>query len=210
MANSSPAQVFSAHLLAALAKAGVRNFFLAPGARSQALAIAAGQLASAGKIDLHVRLDERSLGFTALGTWLSTQLPGSDTDAALHPIRYAQVMRARLAQHLLDPSSEENLRAEVYLAALFAQLDRLEQKPLGDLLNKLPLSGRIYDVLLRQDGPYHPLLDIARAQGEFDRPHQLPAICEQHDMGLEIVNRGLIRMLATSRDHAAKRSERLL
>lgn len=141
------------------------------------------------------------LGFTALGAWLSTQLPGSDTDAALHPIRYAQVMRARLAQHLLDPSSEENLRAEVYLAALFAQLDRLEQKPLGDLLNKLPLSGRIYDALLRQDGPYHPLLDIARAQGEFDRPHQLPAICEQHDMGLEVVNRGLIRMLATSRDH---------
>jgi 2-succinyl-5-enolpyruvyl-6-hydroxy-3-cyclohexene-1-carboxylate synthase len=64
----SPAQAFAAQLLAALAKAGVRNFFLAPGARSQALAIAAGQLADAGKIDLHVRLDERSLGFNALGS----------------------------------------------------------------------------------------------------------------------------------------------
>ncbi|MFM6939502.1 MAG: hypothetical protein ACKOUD_02640 [Rhodoluna sp.] len=59
MTSTSPAQVFAAHLLATLAKAGVRNFFLAPGARSQALAIAAGQLASAGKIELHVRLDER-------------------------------------------------------------------------------------------------------------------------------------------------------
>ena len=91
MTNSSPAHVFSAHLLAALAKAGVRNFFLAPGARSQALAIAAGQLASAGKIDLHVRLDERSLAFTALGSALASGEPSviittSGTAVAnLHP-----------------------------------------------------------------------------------------------------------------------------
>jgi 2-succinyl-5-enolpyruvyl-6-hydroxy-3-cyclohexene-1-carboxylate synthase len=89
--SSSPAQVFAAHLLAALAKAGVRNFFLAPGARSQALAIAAGQLASAGKIDLHVRLDERSLGFNALGSALASGEPSviittSGTAVAnLHP-----------------------------------------------------------------------------------------------------------------------------
>ena len=91
MTSSSPAQVFAAHLLATLAKAGVRNFFLAPGARSQALAIAAGQLASAGKIDLHVRLDERSLGFTALGSALASGEPSviittSGTAVAnLHP-----------------------------------------------------------------------------------------------------------------------------
>ena len=71
MTNSSPAQVFSANLLASFAKAGVTNFFLAPGARSQALAIAAGQLALANKITLHVRLDERSMGFTALGAALA-------------------------------------------------------------------------------------------------------------------------------------------
>ena len=89
--DSAPAQVFAAHLLAAMAKAGIRNFFLAPGARSQALAIAAGQLASAGKIDLHVRLDERSLGFTALGAALASGEPSvvittSGTAVAnLHP-----------------------------------------------------------------------------------------------------------------------------
>lgn len=91
MTSSSPAQVFAAHLLAALAKAGVQNFFLAPGARSQALAIAAGQLAAAGKIKLHVRLDERSMGFTALGSALVSGEPSvlittSGTAVAnLHP-----------------------------------------------------------------------------------------------------------------------------
>ncbi|MEY4437353.1 MAG: hypothetical protein RL100_817, partial [Actinomycetota bacterium] len=91
MADLVPAQNFAAHLLAALAKAGVRNFFLAPGARSQALAIAAGQLADAAKINLHIRLDERSLGFNAIGAALASGEPSvlittSGTAVAnLHP-----------------------------------------------------------------------------------------------------------------------------
>ena len=89
--SSSPAQIFAAQLLATFAKAGVRNFFVAPGARSQALAIAAGQLADVGKIDLHVRLDERSMAFTALGSALASGEPSilittSGTAVAnLHP-----------------------------------------------------------------------------------------------------------------------------
>ena len=62
----SPAQIFSAHIIAELAAWG-RNFWLAPGARSQALAIAAAQISEAGLAKLYVRLDERSLGFSALG-----------------------------------------------------------------------------------------------------------------------------------------------
>jgi len=47
------------------------DFWLAPGARSQALAIAAAQLAQAGISNLRVRIDERSLAFTALGASVS-------------------------------------------------------------------------------------------------------------------------------------------
>jgi 2-succinyl-5-enolpyruvyl-6-hydroxy-3-cyclohexene-1-carboxylate synthase len=91
MSKSSPAQEFAAHLLAAFAGAGVDQIFLAPGARSQALAIAAGQLADADKADLFVRLDERSLAFTALGSSLASGKPNliittSGTAVAnLHP-----------------------------------------------------------------------------------------------------------------------------
>ena len=69
---TNPSQVFAAELLANLVASGVRDFYLAPGARSQALAIALSQLADAEKISLTVRLDERSLGFTALGRALAT------------------------------------------------------------------------------------------------------------------------------------------
>ncbi len=149
------------------------------------------------------------LGFRELGRWLVEQLPGSEPDRDLHPVRYAMVMRSRLAQHLLATGSDDNLRGEVYTTALLARLDRLLHQPLGELLHRLPLAGRVFDALLRHDGPYHPLLDVARALGEPGELHRVPAICQRHDVSLEHANRALIRMLATSRDHASKRSERL-
>lgn len=141
------------------------------------------------------------VGFSALDQWLVEQLAGADTDLAMHPVRYGQVMRARLAQHLLDSGSEEELRAEVYTTAIFAQLDRLMHEPLAHLIDRLPLNDRVADALVSRMGPYHPLLDIARAQGDADAIHQLAGICEQHEISLEHANRALLRMLSTSRDH---------
>jgi hypothetical protein len=140
------------------------------------------------------------MGFGALKRWLGEQLPDSETDLELHPVRYAQVMRSRLAQHLLDSGAAEELRAEVYLTALFAELDQLLQQPLAPLLQQLPLSNRLLDALLRQTGPYAALLDVARAQGDFDHLHMLPAVCHAHGITLEHANRSLLRMLASSRD----------
>ena len=141
------------------------------------------------------------LGFTALDRWLVEQLAGADKDLALHPVRYGQVMQARLAQHLLDPESDEELRAEVYTTAIFGQLDRLLHEPLAPLIGHLPLSPRVADALLSRTGPYFSLLDISRAQGDAERIDRLPGICEQHEVTLEHANRALLRMLATSRDH---------
>jgi 2-succinyl-5-enolpyruvyl-6-hydroxy-3-cyclohexene-1-carboxylate synthase len=74
--TKAPAQVFAANFLANLVGTlEVRHIYLAPGSRSQALAVAAEQLASAGKVKLHVRIDERSMAFSALGTALATQTP---------------------------------------------------------------------------------------------------------------------------------------
>ena len=72
---SSPAQRVAAELLALLTASGVEHIFLAPGARSQSLAIAAAQLADAERVQLHVRLDERALGFNALGAALASGQP---------------------------------------------------------------------------------------------------------------------------------------
>lgn len=68
-------QEFASGLIAQLARYGVRNFYLSPGSRSQALALAANSLHEAGIAQLTVRLDERSLAFTALGAALASRAP---------------------------------------------------------------------------------------------------------------------------------------
>ncbi|MFT4263626.1 MAG: 2-succinyl-5-enolpyruvyl-6-hydroxy-3-cyclohexene-1-carboxylic-acid synthase [Nocardioides sp.] len=53
--------------VAALIEAGVREVVLAPGSRNAPLALAAYDAERAGALRLHVRIDERSAGFLALG-----------------------------------------------------------------------------------------------------------------------------------------------
>ena len=68
-------QIFSAHLMAALTELEVEQAFLSPGSRSQSLAIAAQQLHDVDRLTLRVRIDERSMGFTALGAAKATGMP---------------------------------------------------------------------------------------------------------------------------------------
>ncbi|UNK71593.1 thiamine pyrophosphate-binding protein [Microbacterium sp. H1-D42] len=73
--TSAPASDAAAELLAGLIGHGVRDLVLAPGSRSQAVALAAVGLARAGALRVHVRIDERVAGFTALGIARETRVP---------------------------------------------------------------------------------------------------------------------------------------
>ncbi|WP_399540551.1 2-succinyl-5-enolpyruvyl-6-hydroxy-3-cyclohexene-1-carboxylic-acid synthase [uncultured Microbacterium sp.] len=70
-----PATDAAAALLAGFVSRGVRHVVVSPGSRSQALALVAAELESAGLIHLHVRIDERVAGFTALGIGRETGTP---------------------------------------------------------------------------------------------------------------------------------------
>ncbi|MDE0546152.1 2-succinyl-5-enolpyruvyl-6-hydroxy-3-cyclohexene-1-carboxylic-acid synthase [Microbacterium sp. C7(2022)] len=74
---ASPATDASAALLARLVELGVEHIVLSPGSRSQALALAAADLERRGAIALHVRVDERVAGFTALGIGRETRVPAA-------------------------------------------------------------------------------------------------------------------------------------
>nr|MBA2456818.1 2-succinyl-5-enolpyruvyl-6-hydroxy-3-cyclohexene-1-carboxylic-acid synthase [Nocardioidaceae bacterium] len=58
-----------------LARAGVRDAVLAPGSRSAPLALALHDADSTRRIRLHVRIDERSAGFLALGLAKASRRP---------------------------------------------------------------------------------------------------------------------------------------
>ena len=63
--NPSPA--LSAVLVDELVRGGVRHVVLCPGSRSAPLAYAMFDADAAGRLTLHVRIDERSAGFVAVG-----------------------------------------------------------------------------------------------------------------------------------------------
>jgi 2-succinyl-5-enolpyruvyl-6-hydroxy-3-cyclohexene-1-carboxylate synthase len=73
--TSSPATDAAASLFADLAAHGVRDVVLSPGSRSQALALAAVRFADDGILRVHVRIDERVAGFTALGIARESGVP---------------------------------------------------------------------------------------------------------------------------------------
>ena len=74
-----------------LVRHGVRDAVLAPGSRSAPLALALHAADAAGRLRLHVRVDERSAGFVALGLARGSRLPvpvvttSGSAVANLHP-----------------------------------------------------------------------------------------------------------------------------
>ncbi|MDM7889039.1 2-succinyl-5-enolpyruvyl-6-hydroxy-3-cyclohexene-1-carboxylic-acid synthase [Curtobacterium sp. RHCJP20] len=75
--SGSPATDFALALLRELARAGVTDVVVSPGSRSQALALAAVALERAGGTTVHVRLDERTAGFFALGLAVESGRPAA-------------------------------------------------------------------------------------------------------------------------------------
>jgi 2-succinyl-5-enolpyruvyl-6-hydroxy-3-cyclohexene-1-carboxylate synthase len=77
VSSGSPASDFAVALLQELARTGVTDVVVSPGSRSQALALAAVALQGAGGIRVHVRIDERTAGFFALGLAVESGRPAA-------------------------------------------------------------------------------------------------------------------------------------
>ena len=87
----NPSTALATVLVDELLRCGMREAVLAPGSRSTPLALALYELEAEGRVRLHVRIDERSAGFLALGLAKASGTPvpvvtTSGTAAAnLHP-----------------------------------------------------------------------------------------------------------------------------
>ncbi len=71
----NPSTAFGICFADELARCGLREVVLAPGSRSTPLAMAFAEAHRRGRIRLHVRIDERSASFTALGLAKASRLP---------------------------------------------------------------------------------------------------------------------------------------
>ena len=71
----NPSTAFGTVFADELARCGLREVVAAPGSRSTPMAMALHDLARAGRIRLHIRIDERSASFTALGLAKASRRP---------------------------------------------------------------------------------------------------------------------------------------
>lgn len=148
-----------------------------------------------GRIE-SVRSGIMMLGYQAVRRWLLEYAQTASNDPDIIPVTESMVLRARVMEHVLDAGVEDSLRREVYLCGLFSQLDWLLGEPIGALLNRLPLSPRIYEAIVLGQGPYAATLQLAMAMEQRDGA-QVLALCAQNELGVEDVNRALLRTLAS-------------
>jgi 2-succinyl-5-enolpyruvyl-6-hydroxy-3-cyclohexene-1-carboxylate synthase len=73
----NPSTAFGVTFTDELVRCGLREVVLAPGSRSTPLAMAFFEAARQGRVRLHVRIDERSASFTALGLAKASRLPAA-------------------------------------------------------------------------------------------------------------------------------------
>ena len=136
------------------------------------------------------------MGYSKLRNWLLEQMSPASTDANLDPIRCAMVLRARIMEHLSEAGLEDALRSEVFLCGVLSQLDLLLGEPLGAAIHRLPLPGRIASAVVGDSGPYAPWLAVASAL-ESSNTRMVREVCRAHKMPADVVNRALLRTLAT-------------
>lgn len=67
MTSPAASTLFATRLILGLIERGLTDVVVCPGSRSQALALAATELEARGLLRIHVRIDERSAAFVALG-----------------------------------------------------------------------------------------------------------------------------------------------
>jgi EAL and modified HD-GYP domain-containing signal transduction protein len=136
------------------------------------------------------------MGTSKLRNWLLEQMQQASADANLDPIRCAMVLRARIMEHLSEAGLEDALRSEVFLCGVLSQLDLLLGEPLGAAIHRLPLPGRIASAVVGESGPYAPWLAVASAL-ESSNTRMVREVCRAHKMPADVVNRALLRALAT-------------
>jgi 2-succinyl-5-enolpyruvyl-6-hydroxy-3-cyclohexene-1-carboxylate synthase len=192
----NPSTALATVLVDELLRCGMREAVLAPGSRSAALALALQEAEAEGRIRLHVRIDERSAGYLAMGLAKASGTPvpvvtTSGTAAAnLHPA-VLEADQSGVPLLLLTADRPPELRSTganqtIDQVKLFGDAVRLfaevgtPERVTGLTAYWRALTGRAWTAargtLTRNPGPVH--LNLAFREplvpdGDFDWPEPL-------------------------------------
>jgi EAL and modified HD-GYP domain-containing signal transduction protein len=103
------------------------------------------------------------LGYQRLKRWLALLLATASKDVNLRPVMFAAVRRGLLMEELVAGSGDDEMRSEVFICGVFSLLDRMFGEPFAKLLSSIPVPERVYQALVKNEGPFQPYLAMVRA-----------------------------------------------
>jgi 2-succinyl-5-enolpyruvyl-6-hydroxy-3-cyclohexene-1-carboxylate synthase len=224
VAEPSPAGRAAAALLGALVGAGLADVVVSPGSRSQALALAAAGLERAGALRLHVRIDERVGGFTALGIGIETGRPAAvvvtsgTAVAELHPavleahhagVPMLLLTADRPAELRGTGSNQTTVQPGLFAGAVRAEWDVPAPEGDDDVAVAAALAGEAWRAAVDGRGPVH--LNLAYREplsgGPGAEPAQPPGTSQVRPPTGPLVLRPGPRTVVIAGDKAGERAE---
>lgn len=151
-------------VLASLISAGIRDLVLSPGSRSAPLAYAAAEAEAAGKLRVHVRIDERSAAFMALGL----------SQASCTPVALAATSGSAIGQ-MLPAVMEANHTATPLLVLSADRPDELHGTGASQTTKQKTLFGEHVRAALNVAAGACPKEAIAQALAALRGSDALPA-----------------------------------
>jgi c-di-GMP phosphodiesterase len=137
------------------------------------------------------------LGFKRFKRWLAVLLATASKDASLKPMMFAAVRRGLLMEELARSSGDEEMRSEMFICGVFSLLDRMFRQTFSQLLSTIPVPERVFSALVNNTGPFQPYLELVNAL-EDGSPFDLKASAENLMMGVQEINRALLRALTAA------------
>jgi len=134
------------------------------------------------------------LGYQRLKRWLALLLATASKDVNLRPVMFAAVRRGLLMEELVAGSGDEEMRSEMFICGVFSLLDRMFQETFAKLLGSIPVPERVYQALVKSEGPYQPYLAMVKA-AERESVHDYREAAEQLLMTVAEINRAQLRAL---------------
>jgi len=134
------------------------------------------------------------LGYQRLKRWLALLLATASKDVNLRPVMFAAVRRGLLMEELVAGSGDEETRNEVFICGVFSLLDRMFGEPFAKLLGSIPVPERVFQALVKNDGPFQPYLSMVRA-AEGESVFDYREAAEHLLMSVAEINRAQLRAL---------------
>jgi c-di-GMP-related signal transduction protein len=138
------------------------------------------------------------LGYQRLTKWLVLLLAIAGKEHGTAPLVYVAVARGHLLENLLAAAGRPPADCDDgFVVGTFSLLDAITGQSIRDLLQDTHLPGPIIDALCAAEGPYAPLLRIARGLEAAD-PAALAIVKAELNVDPAEANQALLQALASA------------